>query len=168
MSQNRDNIRYQVNWIQDVNESECYSGNDFKRNIGITSADIGAISIEYSNKKWSRSTKSYLLNGWLEEFKGYSWPGNVRELHRAIDLFFKGSQILFENMIKNQEKAENNTTKEPRNLDDILVENFTLNKVKALYLKHVLDKCNHNKAATARVLNISRPSVDSIIDREDL
>lgn len=83
------------------------------------------------------------------------WRGNVRELENALTravILAKGDVVLQENLPV--EPAEKNI------LPD---ENLPLKDVEKAYIQRVLDSVQGNKSQAARVLKISRPTLDKKI-----
>jgi two-component system, NtrC family, response regulator AtoC len=104
--------------------------------------------------------------------KEYDWPGNIRELKSVIER----AVLLSENKILKCENFKTILTPEikykiniedttPRNILSLKIpfEEFSLLKLNKLYAKAVLEKLDGNKSKTAKLLGISRPTLDSLL-----
>ncbi len=90
----------------------------------------------------------------------YDWPGNVRELENAIvraALLAKGSAIGPEHISLVREPAAGLGPAEQ-----------SLEAIERLHVQRVLTKSGGNKSQAARILDISRPRLDRMIDRHRL
>lgn len=105
----------------------------------------------------------------------YSWPGNVREMRNAIEravLLTEDNTIKFQDLshiLKAKETSKKENIEEPVYYPDQIRLNicFTKTKMKELnkiYAKEVLKKANGNKSLTSRLLKISRPKLDSLLN----
>jgi DNA-binding NtrC family response regulator len=105
----------------------------------------------------------------------YSWPGNVRELGNAVEravLLSEGNNITYKDISYNMKTHTPHNTPgagesiySPEQIKLNL--NFTKTKMNSLakiYAKEVLEKAKGNKSLTARLLGISRPKLDVLLD----
>ncbi len=113
-------------------------------------------------------------NGLKEFLMGYTWPGNVRELRNAVEravllsddniLKLDDFTILLKNLPLNLLEKEEHIIHHPNLVRlDLSYENTDLLKLSKLYAKEVLRKMNGNKTKSARVLGISRPKLDKLL-----
>ncbi len=130
--------------------------------------------IEEFNKQFNKSVNK--IEKKLEEFMlAYSWPGNVRELRNAIERAVLLSDVNelnlddFSNLLKN---LPLNILEENEHIAfhphlirlDLSYEKTDLLKVSRLYAKEVLKKLDGNKSKSARILGISRPKLDKLLN----
>lgn len=104
--------------------------------------------------------------------KEYDWPGNIRELKSVIEravLLSEDKILRCENFktiltpdIKNKVEVEEITPKNIINLK-LPFQEYSLLKLNKLYAKQVLEKLDGNKSKTAKLLGISRPTLDSLL-----
>ena len=120
-------------------------------------------------KKVDKDIKHFLL--------GYPWPGNVRELRNAIEravlLSDNGRLTLddFSNLIKSVSiKAihDENQFEENRHMVKFEVNygSTNLRKLEKFYAEKVLEKLQGNKTRTAKLLGISRPKLDTLLEKQ--
>ncbi|MHB8578417.1 MAG: sigma-54 interaction domain-containing protein [Ignavibacteriaceae bacterium] len=125
------------------------------------------------NTQFNKSIKTIEKSA-REFISHYPWPGNIRELRNAIEravLLGDGSKImlkdfsnlLFVNLVKSGvPKEEENMLPQFIRLD-INYMNTGLRKISVIYAKEVLSRTNGNKSQAAKILGISRPSLDALI-----
>ena len=92
---------------------------------------------------------------------GHDWPGNVRELENAVTraaLLARGGILSVDDLGLSPETP---TWPAPEASD-------SLEAVERMHVQRVLADTAGNKSAAARVLQISRPRLDRIIDRFNL
>lgn len=94
--------------------------------------------------------------------QGYEWPGNVREMENALiraAVLSHGSALSPEHLSLGNGRiaAPAGPGNEP--------ENDTLDAVEASHVKRVLRRTGGNKRSAARILGISRPRLDRILER---
>jgi len=115
-------------------------------------------------------------NGLKEFLLGYTWPGNVRELKNAVEravllsddnvLKLDDFTILLKNLPLNLLEKEEHIIHHPNLVRlDLSYENTDLLKLSKLYAKEVLRKMKGNKTKSARVLGISRPKLDKLLQQ---
>lgn len=99
---------------------------------------------------------------------GYDWPGNVRELENALTravVLARGPVIDLDHLSLGA-PAEREVADEAREVleppDD------TLGAVEAAHIQRILDRSGGNKRQAARILGISRPRLDRLIERYGL
>lgn len=107
----------------------------------------------------------------------YSWPGNVRELRNSIEraVLLCDSPVLDANGFKELRLAEemdlgiNEDDHFWAEADDIIrlrldFNQMNLSDLNRLYAKEVLAKLAGNKSKTSRVLGVSRPTLDNLLN----
>jgi DNA-binding NtrC family response regulator len=97
----------------------------------------------------------------------YEWPGNVRELENALTraaVLARGPVIGREHVLLGVPRfgAEGGAAHSTNAQDDTLV------AVEAAHVQRVLDRTGGNKRQTARILQISRPRLDRLIEKHGL
>ncbi len=105
----------------------------------------------------------------------YQWPGNIRELRNAIEravLLSEGNSIKindFSNLLF-ADRSKNDLPKEEIGLMPQYIRlefnymNTDLKKVSKEYAKEILSKMNGNKFRTSKILRVSRPTLDSLLE----
>jgi two-component system response regulator AtoC len=95
----------------------------------------------------------------LEE---YDWPGNVRELENVLTraVVLARGPVIDRELISLDAPALRDSEKEP--------EDSTLEAVEAAHVQRILDRTGGNKREAARVLGISRPRLDRLIEKHEL
>jgi DNA-binding NtrC family response regulator len=103
----------------------------------------------------------------LTLLKSYDWPGNVRELENSLTraaVLARGPIIgrghLF---LGAPELGSGGEAASAANAQD-----DTLDAVEAAHVQRVLDRTGRNKRQTARILEISRPRLDRLIEKHGL
>ena len=94
--------------------------------------------------------------------EGYAWPGNVRELENALTraaVYARGGTIAPEHLLLD---APARPTDRPAPPDE------TLEAVERAHVEHVLRRTGGNKRQAARVLGVSRPRLDRLIEKYGL
>ncbi len=110
----------------------------------------------------------------LEFIDNYEWPGNARELihtiERAVILFDGGVFKLkdIESQVRKFNGAKKLKTKSEQTNSNIInmhvnFEETDLKMLSSSYAKKVIDKVQGNKSKAASFLNISRPTLDSLL-----
>ncbi len=104
----------------------------------------------------------------------YSWPGNLREFRNTIEmaiLMLEGHKIslgYFKNFI--QKISDNNEANIENDMegDYIMLKidyrNSDLSYLNKKYAKELLAKNNNNKSQTAKILRVSRPKLDNLLN----
>jgi DNA-binding NtrC family response regulator len=91
----------------------------------------------------------------------YDWPGNVRELQNAVTraaLLAKGPTILPEYLALGR----------PSETLGLELDEESLEAIERAHIQRVLAKARGNKSQAARILHISRPRLDRMIDKHGL
>ncbi len=91
----------------------------------------------------------------------YDWPGNVRELQNAITraaLLAKGSTISKEHLALGRQSGT----------FELELDEESLEAIERAHIQRVLAKAGGNKSRAARMLHISRPRLDRMIDKHRL
>ena len=108
----------------------------------------------------------------VEYLKDYDWPGNIRELKGIIER----AVLLSENNILKRENfkiiltPEIDRGKEGKETNKNIIilelpyEEYTLLRMNKLYAEKVLKRQKGNKSRTAKILGISRPTLDNLIN----
>lgn len=129
--------------------------------------------VEEFNILFNKSVDTF-EDGLKEFLLSYSWPGNVRELRNAVEraVLLSDSNILrlndFTSLIKNlpiNVLSEREQIYYHPNLIrlDLNFESTDLLKLQKLYAKEVLRKQSGNKTKSAKILGISRPKLDKLL-----
>ena len=136
---------------------------------------LGSLLEEF-NKQFNKSVKK--IEKKLEEFMlAYSWPGNIRELRNAIERAVLLSDINelklddFANLLKNLPlnilERDEHIAFHPNLIRlDLSYEKTNLINLSTLYAKEVVKKMGGNKSKSARVLGISRPKLDKLLNNK--
>jgi two-component system response regulator AtoC len=116
------------------------------------------------------------INAEAKDFiTNYPWPGNVREFRNAMEravLLNEDNIIKFQDLshiLKANEASKKTLIEEPFYYPDQIRLDicFTKTKMKELdkiYAKAVLKKAHGNKSLTSRLLKISRPKLDNLLN----
>jgi len=99
----------------------------------------------------------------LASLQQYDWPGNVRELEHTLTratVLCRGPLIDAEHLSLGRAHRTGSVSSDPA--DD------SLRAVEASHVRRILARTGGNKRETARILQISRPRLDRLIDRYDL
>jgi two-component system NtrC family response regulator/two-component system response regulator HydG len=99
----------------------------------------------------------------LRKLAAYHWPGNVRELEHALTramVACRGSVVDAEHLSLGAADLES----EP----DTPAADDRLAAVEAAHVKRILRRTGGNKRQTSRILDISRPRLDRLIQKYDL
>jgi two-component system response regulator AtoC len=118
-------------------------------------------------KKIDTETKEFISQ--------YPWPGNVRELKNSIEraVLLTNDSIIrikdFSNLINAQPLSalgdKDNSLDFPQYIKvNLNYTNTNIKKLNEIYAKQVLGKVKGNKSKTARLLGISRPKLDSLLN----
>ena len=118
--------------------------------------------INLYNKKYQKQVAS-MSDATISYIKNYSWPGNVRELKNVIKSAIAVSardtiwveDILLYFAKRNEAKNEN------PNL-------MSLDEVQKNHVANVLNHYGWNKSQTAKILGVSRPRLNRLIERFSL
>ncbi|HPI71759.1 MAG TPA: sigma-54 dependent transcriptional regulator [bacterium] len=130
---------------------------------------IAKMFIEQNNREFNKSIRGISLEA-SDLMLRYSWPGNVRELKNVLEravILCKKDEITAELLhlepidqssaaAAASPAAEPAKAPQPVRWDDASV---TLSEVEKQHILQVLEKNNHNKSKTAKVLGISRSTL---------
>ncbi len=104
-------------------------------------------------------------------FRNYTWPGNVRELRHVIEraILLTNNEYLtpedFQNLIE-EKTSINLYEKAPSNIQISLpFESASLKNFEREIIKEVLVRVSWNKSQAAKILGISRPRLDRLIQK---
>ena len=114
------------------------------------------------------NVKQFLLN--------YEWPGNVRELQNSIEravLLSEGKMLMIDTFSVHQKRNEsplqsqiNATPTLPQFIRlELEYEKIDLKELAVLYAGEVLNKTEGNKSKTAQLLGISRPKLNTLLEK---
>jgi len=97
----------------------------------------------------------------FEKLMEYTWPGNLREMHRVIQVavLFAESDVINEKDVEIDDSFTNKKTiiqLEEESKDDDL----SLDAASLRHIKRVYNMTNRNKSKTAKVLGVSRSTLD--------
>jgi DNA-binding NtrC family response regulator len=115
----------------------------------------------------------------MEVLKAYDWPGNVRELENALTramVLARGPALRLEHLAPGERpsgawtatgagRAGDRTTDQPP--DEVPVD-ASLAAVERAHVARVLRRTGGNKRQAARLLRISRPRLDRLLERHGL
>ena len=98
-----------------------------------------------------------------EKLMDYHWPGNLRELHRVIQvavLFtdeeaIREEDVEFDQQIHSSQSSSKNYASEKLDEDDLSLDSAVLRHIEKVY-----DFTNNNKSKTAKLLGVSRSTLD--------
>jgi len=97
--------------------------------------------------------------------ESHDWPGNVRELENALTraaVLARGPVIGVEHLAVGPMQTGDAPETKVRAEDD------TLEAAEAAHVQHILERTGGNKRQAARILDISRPRLDRIIEKHGL
>lgn len=102
----------------------------------------------------------------------YEWPGNIRELEnlleRATLLTDHQQEIKLESLFPQHLDLEKKDDSFKSNIDDLLTENFSLEQFEKDIICGAMNKCSHNVSEAARMLGISRATLDYRLKKIEL
>ena len=101
----------------------------------------------------------------MEKLESYDWPGNVRELENALTraaVLARGPVIGREHLTLGALDRGAAIVESAETRDE------ALDAVEAAHVQRVLARTAGNKRQAARILHISRPRLDRIIEKHDL
>ena len=112
-------------------------------------------------KKIDKNLKEFLLK--------YEWPGNVRELKNAMEravLLSETPLLMVEDLFHTSvpQPAKSSLKKNENIKLDLNLNSVNLHELTKIYASEVLQRLNGNKSQTARILGISRPKLDRLLD----
>lgn len=136
--------------------------------------DVIAIAEKLIKNACNRFNKPvYKIEDELKTFLvNYLWPGNVRELKNSIERavllsdHFLNLKYLFNSPTPEIENAfKGNEDKHSTIKLEIDYQSTDIQQVSKLYANKVLDKLNGNKSKAAKILGLSRPTLDKILNK---
>jgi two-component system response regulator AtoC len=101
----------------------------------------------------------------MQLLESYDWPGNVRELENALTraaVLARGPVIGVEHLTLGPAQS----AASPKGLGES--EDDSLDAAEATHVQRILERTRGNKRQAARILGISRPRLDRIIEKHDL
>lgn len=96
----------------------------------------------------------------------YDWPGNIRELEnlleRATLLTDHQQEIKLDSLFPQHKDLEavGETAQSLINVEDLFSENFSLDQLEQNIIRSAMDKSQQNVSEAARMLGISRATLD--------
>ena len=95
----------------------------------------------------------------FDKLMAYSWPGNLRELHRVIQVavLFTETDVINEKDIEIEEVASQNAA---ISVDEVSDGDLSLDTATLRHVKKVYDLSGQNKSQTAKMLGVSRSTLD--------
>ncbi len=109
-----------------------------------------------------------LSDGATRLLTGYDWPGNVRELENTLTravVLARGPVIDLDHLSLGA-PIKRGVAEEAR--EELEPPDATLGAVEAAHIQRILDQSGGNKRQAARILGISRPRLDRLIERYGL
>ncbi len=102
-------------------------------------------------------------NAAIERLEAWSWPGNVSELRNIIE----NAVLLARFPLLTDEDIRFNVSKKFIALESFLCREdfFTLEEIEKIYIQTVLRRMKNNKSKTSRILNISRNTLQSKLEK---
>ncbi len=104
----------------------------------------------------------------MRRLQQYRWPGNIRQLQNVIEqsaiLCDTHELEVSETVLGGTSRAANG----PKTIDDVFVENLTLEELKKRYIDHLLRTTYGNMVRTAAILDVDRRSLYRMVARYDL
>jgi len=101
----------------------------------------------------------------------HEWPGNVRELKHVVKcamLMADGDTIWIDHFPVDMHAEANEEGRDAETRADEFLEMLTLDEVEKRHILRILESTGWNKSKTAKILDISRPTLDRKIERYDL
>ncbi|WP_287911874.1 phenol degradation transcriptional regulator MobR [Acinetobacter sp.] len=104
----------------------------------------------------------------------YDWPGNIRELEnlleRATLLTDQQQEIKLDSLFPQHQETESThqSTSMNGNIEDLLTEHFSLEQFEQDIIRTAMDKSRQNVSEAARILGISRATLDYRLKKIDL
>ena len=137
--------------------------------------DVVEIAENFISKACKRFNKpSFTISDELKSFLlSYLWPGNIRELKNAIERAvllseqFLNIKYLFNLSTPEIEQAfEGKNIEERRIKLEVEYQSTDIQKISKLYARKVLEKYSGNKSKTAKLLGLSRPTLDKMLNNK--
>ncbi len=102
--------------------------------------------------------------GTVEQLKSYRWPGNVRELENAVEM----AAVLSAGGEITPDHLPGKVSEPPEPAFELPSAGLSLDEVEARYIGEVLRQTDYHKVNTARILKISRTTLDRKISQYGL
>jgi two-component system, NtrC family, response regulator AtoC len=124
--------------------------------------------LEFYNKQFNKQIKKIEKDA-QHFLLDYPWPGNIRELRNAVEravLLGDGKNLKVMHFAHLREETNTETSFKYREHEINISFSYRKTNIKQLnkiYAKQVLAKTNGNKSETAKVLGITRPTLDAIL-----
>jgi len=99
----------------------------------------------------------------------YDWPGNVRELENALTralVLGRGATLTAGDLALGQESAL--AASEPTGSTETAVDDQSLAAMERAHIVRVLQRARGNKRQACRVLRISRPRLDRLLEKHGI
>ena len=141
-------------------------------------ADIPLLVKEFIqdfNKQYSKKIAG-ISDATAEFLNRHDWPGNVRELLHVVKcaaLLVEGDTIWMEHIpmdsqVRIAQLSESGESDSSSTRASELLELMSLEEVEKRHILRILEYTNWNKSQTAKILQVSRPTLDRKIERYDL
>jgi DNA-binding NtrC family response regulator len=127
--------------------------------------DIRELTLFFMDK-YNRKLKKdvrFLGIGVMDNLMRYNWPGNIRELENSI---LEGMIICNGNTLKKEHLSVGSLT--DLSLPDSLTAGIPLDEMEKIHIQQVLTSVKWSKKEAARVLGISRPTLNVKIEKYKL
>lgn len=105
----------------------------------------------------------------MDLLSDYHWPGNVRELENTLikAVALCPSELLTEDLfIDIQQKRHPNTSVDTYQVSPD-TQDSSLQQIELSHVRHVLSQVNNHKGKACEILQISRPRLQRILEREE-
>ena len=116
------------------------------------------------NKKFGKNVTK-IGDGVIEMLQDYCWPGNVRELENTIlqaIVMSKNDVIEKHNIVLNTALSTNISDRSQ------VLELKSLSEIEKDHIEAILNRVNWNKVEASRILGITRPTLNSKIEKYNL
>jgi transcriptional regulator with PAS, ATPase and Fis domain len=103
----------------------------------------------------------------FEILKRHTWPGNIRELEHLIhhSILMSDGETIWVEHIPSAALTQSLFLRGGDEMDSGPVEFLSLDEMESHHLKRVLKHTNWNKTKAAKILQVSRPTLDRKIDK---
>ena len=109
-----------------------------------------------------------ISEGALHVLKAYSFPGNIRELKNILRraVAFSGETLLSVNDLPEKLRQQRAPATEASSSFGVGKDLLSMEEVRRRYAGYVLSRCSGNKRETARILEVSRQTLYTLLKRE--